>query len=196
MITETISSFCLRHKIIEAEDLPIFLYCIEKRFYSAIAFIPLFLCGIIWTNIATTLAFLCSFSYLRSTTNGFHTKKPSTCFIVSVLIELLLFKYFIPILTDVIVVITTVLSIVIVFVLAPYNHPNMDLSFEETTACRTESRKRLLFLLFLLLVSSVLSFNNIFIGLFLGIALVSVLLCLAYISNWEVLTCLTRKEKS
>lgn len=196
MIVDTLSEFCIHHDIITTEDLPMFRYCIEKRLLSAILLCPLFFLGIQWTNVSTTLSFLCAFSYLRSTTNGFHAAKPRTCFIFSVLIELLLFKYVIPRLNILIVVITIPLSVVAIFALAPFNHPNMDLSPEEINACRTESRKRLIILLFFLLTVAVLSWIDIFVGLFLGIALVSVLLCLAYISNLEVLLCSTKRMRS
>lgn len=189
MIVELLTDFCLRHEIVTFDELPVFRYCIEKRLYSAIAFIPLFLCGIIWTNFATTIAFLCSFSYLRSTTNGFHAAKPSICFIISLLIELLLFKCVIPILNAVIVLTTIAICTFAIYVLSPFNHPNMDLSSEEISACRIESRKRLLILLFLLVASWGVSLADVFIGLFLGIALVAVLLCLAYISDWEDFLC-------
>lgn len=185
MIVELLTDFCLRHEIVTSDELPMLRYCIEKRLYSAIAFIPLFLCGIIWTNIATTTAFLCSFSYLRSTTNGFHAAKPSICFIFSIVIEFLLFKCVIPILNPVCALIPITICAFTIYVLSPYNHPNMDLSSEEITACRIESRKRLFILLLLLLVSCFFSLEDVFTGLFLGIALVTVLLCLAYISNWE-----------
>ena len=183
MIIDTISEFCIRHDIIKVEDLPMFRYCIERRIVSSILICALFFLGIQWTSVATTVSFLAAFSYLRSMTNGFHTANPGICFVLSTLIELLLFKYVIPKINLLIVTVTISLSIIAVLSLAPFNHPNMDLSSEEIKACHTESIKRLVILLFYLLVSAVLSWTDIFIGLFLGIALVSVLLCLAYIFN-------------
>lgn len=196
MIIDALSEFCIRHDIITSEDLPMFRYCVEKRFYSAVVFLPLFLLGIIWTNFATTISFLCAFSYLRSTTNGLHAKNPGTCFIFSILIEFVLFKFALPLLTVPNAMIALLICIVAVFFLAPYNHPNMNLTPEEIDACRTSSRIRMVQLLFILLISSVLAWTDFTIGLFLGIALVSVLLILAYITNWEEFKCLTKKKNS
>lgn len=196
MIIDALSTFCVRHDIITGEDLPMFRYCIEKRFYSAVVFLPLFLFGVIWTNFATTVAFLGAFSYLRSTTNGFHAPKPGICFICSILIEFILFKFVIPLLNKPNVIVALCISIFTVFLLAPYNHPNMDLTPEEIAACRTSSRIRMAQLLLILFISSILSWADFAIGLFLGIALVSVLLILAYITNWEEFKCLTKKKNS
>lgn len=196
MIVDVLSDFCIRHEIITSEDLPMFRYCVEKRFYSAVVFLPLFLLGIIWTNFATTVAFLGAFSYLRSTTNGLHAKSPGTCFIFSILIEFILFKFVIPLLNKPNVIVALCISFFIVFLLAPYNHPNMDLTPDEIDACRASSRIRMVQLLFILLISSVLAWTDFTIGLFLGIALVSVLLILAYITNWEEFKCFTKKKNS
>lgn len=196
MIIDTVSDFCIRHEIIKAEDIPMFRYCLEKRLLSSLLLCPLFFLGIQWASVITTLSFLGAFSYLRSMTNGFHAAKPGTCFVFSVLIELLLFKCVIPQLNSYIVVISTLLSSIAICCLAPYNHPNMDLSQKEIKACRAESRKRLAILLFLLVLSALLSWFEMLVGLFLGIALVSVLLCLAYISNLEVLLCSTKRMRS
>lgn len=196
MIVDALSKFCIRHGIITSEELPVFRYCIEKRFYSAVVFLPLLLLGTIWTNFATTFAFLCAFTYLRSTTNGLHAKKPLFCFICSLLIEYLLFKYAIPLLTKTNVIITLFMSALAVFLLAPYNHPNMNLTQEEIVACRSASRIRLVQLFLVLLILSFFSWRDIVIGPFLGIALASVLLILAYIINWEEFKCLTKEKSS
>lgn len=196
MIIDTISKLCIRHGIIKAEDVPIFRYCMEKRLLSTLLLCPLFFLGIQCASVVTTLSFLGAFSYLRSMTNGYHATKPGTCFVFSVLIELLLFKCVIPRLSIYIVIVSTLLSSIAIFYLAPYNHPNMDLSHKEIKACRAESRKRLAILLFLLILSTLLSWSEMFVGLFLGIVLVSVLLCLAYISNLEVLLCSAKRMRS
>ena len=196
MILNILSDLCIRHGIITTEDLPMFRYCVEKRLLSAILLCPLFLLGIQLTNVTTTLSFLSAFSYLRSTTNGFHAAKTGTCFTYSVLIELILFKFVIPQLNFIITVVTLSMSVIAIFVLAPFNHPNMDLSHAEIKACRIESRKRLNILLLFLLGTAALSWTDLFVGLYLGIALVSVLLFLAYISNLEVLLCSIKKTRS
>ena len=194
MIIDRISGYFIQHNLIEEDELPMFRYCVEKRIFSAIAFIPLFILGIIWTNVLTTISFLGAFSYLRSTTNGFHANKAGTCFFFSILIEFIIFRFVIAILTPRIILVSLILSLVTIFFLAPYNHPNMALTCDEIRACRVLSRKRAIILLIAFLVSNILALTDVAIGLFLGIALVSVLLCLAYISNWGEIICLTKKR--
>lgn len=160
-----------------------FRYCFEKRFYSVINFFPLFFLGVMLANVTTTVSFLISFSYLRSMTNGFHAKNPGICFLFSLLIEFALFKYIIPLICLANVIIFLMASILVVFSLAPFNHPCMRLTPEEIKACRAASRHRMIHLLFVLFSSTVLSWTSISIGLYLGIVLASVLLCLAYIFN-------------
>lgn len=183
MFVSALSNFCIRHGLIQADDLPMLRYCIEKRFYSAVVFLPLFVLGCIWTNLVTTVAFLGAFSYLRSTTNGFHAESPATCFICSVLIEFVLFVYILPHITTGIAIITLIISTVIIFAMAPFNHPNMGMTAKEICACRKLSKRRLIFLFLVFLISLALSWTDATAGLILGIALVAVLLCLAYIFN-------------
>ena len=183
MLLDTLSEFCIRHEIVQKKDLPMLRYCIEKRFYTIINLFPLFFIGIMLANLTSTVPFLISFSYLRSMTNGLHAKKPGICFLYSLLIEFVLFKYIIPLISFAYVIIFLIASILVVFSLAPFNHPCMSLTPDEVEACRVASRHRLLHLLFVLFSSTVLSWTGISIGLCLGIALASVLLCLAYIFN-------------
>ena len=74
-----------------------------------------------------------------------------------------------------------ILSAISIFYLAPYNHPNMDLSVEEATACAKNAKKRLITLILLLIALHLTQLNQFSTGILLGIVMTAVMLVLAYI---------------
>lgn len=78
-----------------------------------------------------------------------------------------------------------IVSTISIFTLAPYNHPNMDLSSDELIECARSAKKRLLTLILLVIVMYTLHLNQIATGILLGIVMVAVTLTLAYIPKGE-----------
>lgn len=74
-------------------------------------------------------------------------------------------------------------SLIVVYKWAPYNHPAMQLSKAEILACRKSARIRIVCLTVLGLICNALNYSMLAEGITLGIALAAFLLCLAYIMN-------------
>ena len=182
---ELFVKYCIQHRIIDIDDIPILRYCIEKKFYSLIVSIPLCIVGIWLSDLLTTLSFLGTFYFLRSTTNGYHAENVGICFVSSLFVECFLFICSEPFLSHTMIIVITMLCVAIIWWLAPYNHPNMDLCMDEIYACRASSRKRITILVVFLIVSSILSEERIINGLTLGIVLTAGLLSIAYIKEWR-----------
>ena len=78
-----------------------------------------------------------------------------------------------------------IISIISIAVLAPYNHPNIDLSDEESTACAKSARIRLIILILLLIILYAMQLEQLATGILLGIVMAAVTLVLAYILKGE-----------
>ena len=90
------------------------------------------------------------------------------------------FKILPSVWNDIIAFIALVISIVVIWLLAPYNHPNMNLSPEEVTACAKSAKGRLCILVFALSVLYVGGQNQFALGILLGIVMTASILTLAY----------------
>ena len=132
-----ICTYCVRNKIIPAEKAPWLAYGLEKRLTTWIAMPPFLLLSVVCIGFWQTVAFFCSFFLLRSRLNGYHADKYIRCFFLSLLTEVFFLLLVYPLINEWSSILLVVLNVVLVFWLAPYNHPNMNLSDEEYIACRT-----------------------------------------------------------
>lgn len=181
MLVDRLLSYCISHDVVAEDDIPMLRYCIEKRFYTFVTFIPLVAVGIRIAGVLTTGSFLGTFIYLRKMTNGYHAKTPGRCFVGSLLLESLLLsctKRDLPLLP---ILIMTAASVVIIWNYAPYTHPNMNYSPNEVVACRALSRKRVLIVIFIMGVCYLFYEPHIIVGMGFGIILAAGLLGLANI---------------
>ncbi len=181
---KAILTYCVTHGIVSEEDIPTLDYCIYKTITSKITVIMLAVIGTLFSDVFTTVAFLYAFCSLRKTINGFHAKTISGCLFGSVTLEFLLLTLARQEYSLIVKLILIFLSSCIIWSLAPFNHPNMNLSKDEIDACRHASRKQLLFLLTLVAASYVASKQRILNGLCAGIVLAAGLLSLAYLINY------------
>lgn len=72
------------------------------------------------------------------------------------------------------------ISIILIWILAPYNHPNMNLSSDEARACEKSAKWRLMTLILFLNVSYVLKMIQFSLGILLGIILTALTLVMGY----------------
>lgn len=177
------SYYCIERKLITPSDYAWFKYGLEKRIYTVVVAIPFFFLAVYLTNIYTALAFYSSFYCLRRRVGGFHAGSVWMCFVWSLLFEFIFLGMLNPLLNMVETLLLSAVSLVVVFILAPYNHPKMNLSAEEIVACRISSRKYSCGIVLGVLVFSVLDAAIIAKGFSLGLAMAACLLCLAYIVN-------------
>lgn len=170
----------LQEGYVSQDEAPWLRYALEKRIITLITFVPLLILGFSIANPATVIGFFIAFCSLRARTNGFHAKSVGRCLLYSVLGELLFFKILPSVWNDIIAFIALVISIVVIWLLAPYNHPNMNLSPEEVTACAKSAKGRLCILVFALSVLYVGGQNQFALGILLGIVMTASILTMAY----------------
>lgn len=185
ILVEKMVDYLLENELISEADCPWLYYALEKRYLTYVFLLPIAVFGILLTNIYLTVTFLSTYFFVRGIANGFHAKTKTGCFILSALLEFVFLGLIYPSLTLHCAFFMFVSSEVILFLLAPYNHPGMHLSTEDINACRTILRKRLLFLGILFVIAYKIH-NNIMFGISIGVAMASFLLCLVYILNWRI----------
>ena len=195
MIIDLFIKYCFSHEMISDEDIPLLRYCLEKKIYSILISFPLIILGILISDFQTTISFLSAFFYLRSTVNGYHAKTCWGCFWGSTILEIVALKLICPILTSDSAAVSLSVSAIIIWINAPYNHPNMNLSLDEIFACRKSSHYRLIVLIILFTISYTTNHMQTYKGITLGATLTAVLLSFAYINNKEGNICTNVKKK-
>lgn len=177
---ESFVEMCIQKEYVSADDAQWLRYALEKRIASIMAFIPLLIVGLLITNPARLLAFLITFFTLRTRTNGFHTKSIGGCILCSMVGEVSFLRVLPVLWNEIIAFIALAMSIMLIWVYAPYNHPNMDLSSEEVTACAKSAKRRLVMLIFVLNILYAWKQYQLALGILMGIVMTASTLAMAY----------------
>lgn len=181
MKVEQLVENCVKRGYVTEKQAPWLSYALKKHMSSLVATIPiLILASLLSTPIAAG-SFYFSFSWLRSRTNGIHAETFQGCLVASLLSVLVFMGLLYQMLTNLVIVILVLASVVIIWLFAPFNHPNMHLTREETLACEISAKRRVVSLLSGALILRVLNLREAAIGIILGIAMAAVLLALAYL---------------
>lgn len=182
MKMDKLVGICIQKGYVSQDEAPWLRYALERRIVSLIAFVVLLIIGLLITTHATLLAFLITFSSLRSRTNGFHAKSVGRCLFYSILGEIFYVGVLPNVWNDVFAFITLAVSIILIWYFAPYNHPNMDLSPEEVIACAKSAKRRLSMFILALSILCVWNQDQLALGILLGIVMTASTLIMAYCS--------------
>lgn len=179
----TLVDVCIAKGYITQDQAPWLYYGIEKRVTTILISVPMLIIGTLVSTPAMSIAFYISFCSLRTRTNGLHAKTLAGCLILSIISEIFFLGILSCILDDTVTISLLIVSTISIAVLAPYNHPNMDLSDEESTACAKSAKKRLFILILLLIILYVMQLEQLATGILLGIVMAALTLVLAYIQK-------------
>lgn len=185
-IMKPIDSFvgkCIQKEYVSADEAQWLRYALEKRITSLTAFVPLLIIGLLIADPATVLAFIITFCSLRTRTNGYHAKSVGGCLLYSIFVELFFLKVLPTLWNDTIAFAVLLTSTIIIWFLAPYNHPNMNLSAIEIAACARSAKRRLSTFVFLLSILCILQQEQLAEGILLGIAMTALTLALTCFPN-------------
>lgn len=182
-VVSIITNCFIRHNWIAPEDAPWFCYGLEKRLSTLIIFLPTFGLAVYFLNFCGAVAFFFSFFYLRSYTNGFHASSVQACFIFSIVLEIIFLHLVFPYIcrSNIFSWSVYLVSLSLILVLAPYNHPQMALSENELLACRQIVVRRIFILSAGVGFTWIWGLRKITHATITGVALATFLLCLAYI---------------
>lgn len=180
---DSLVSMCIQKEYVASEDEQWLRYAIEKRIASLCAFVPLVIVGLLIADSATVLSFFITFWLLRTRTNGFHAKSISRCIIYSILGEVFFLKVLPMVWNRIIAFVSLVVSLILIWLFAPYNHRNIDLSSKEIDACAKSAKWRLSVLIFALSILHLCKQDQFVEGILLGIVMTASTLVMAYCSQ-------------
>lgn len=175
-----ITEYCVRKDIISSSDAEWFSYGLVQRGEKLIAICFLFPLGWLLSSFSASLAFYLSFFLLRTHTNGYHAKTSAGCLLFSVCSECVLFLLILPYLKGSASLWILALSTIIIFWLAPYDHPNLHMTKEELAASRHMARLTVLILDMALILSLGAKFYAFANGIALGLGFTAFLLIVAH----------------
>lgn len=178
--------YCIHSQIIPAEKEAWFRYGLEKRIYTVCIFIPCALFAAYISSFYVAVSFFISFQILRTRVNGYHANSLCGCLCGSLVLECLFLCGIYPIIDITGIFLLIISSFFLIWTLAPYNHPEMQLTSEEYNACRKSAHVRICLLTALTLLLLLLGYVNSAKGVSLGCAMTSLLLFIAYISDRRI----------
>lgn len=172
---------CIKGKYITPERAPWLRYGIEKKLSSTLISIPFLTFGIFLSDFSAAVAFYIGFCFLRERTSGIHAKTIIGCFLLSLSFECLFLGVLFWKLNMNWIISLASISSIIIYLYAPYNHPNMSFSVKELEICSYKARIRLLITILLTILFYLIEQKSIVRGLCLSIAMAAFLLVFAYI---------------
>ena len=184
-IFDRLTEYCVCNGIVDDRNAPWLRYCIEKRVATLLCGLPCFILAVALSDIVIAFSFFIGFFQLRKKAGGFHANTIPGCMFASISLEVIFLGIISPTLNSTSICIISVVNVIVVFLLAPYNHPQMYLSTEEVAALKKHARMTILKLMFVIALSQVIGFCPIANGLTTGITMAAVMLCAAYINDWR-----------
>lgn len=184
-LVDVLANFLLKEEIVDASQLPWIKYGLEKRISTLLVGIPFLLLAFMLTSIPCGIFFFISYFFVRKYVGGYHAQTMCGCLFFSLFSELVLLIMLYPIQSIHNPCFTTFICTILVFLLAPYNHPNLHLNIPEISACKKRSRIRIITTAVFTQISFNFGLQEIATGCTLGITLASFLLCLGYINDWR-----------
>lgn len=178
-----LTNYCINNELISKDNEAWFRYGLEKRLCTLVVLVPFIFMAVCLSGFWTALFYIISFFYLHSQTNGYHSKTHIGCFTVSLLLELFFLVAIKPMMNATWILILVSISVVVVFALAPYNHPMMSLGEHEYAACKRAARIRCILLALFCFGCLLCGFHSTADGITLGCAMTSTLLVFAKITE-------------
>jgi accessory gene regulator B len=170
---------------VQESDIPWFEYGMLKRMATLFSLIPCFILAVLMVDLITAISFFCALFFVRKYAGGYHARTPIKCIIVSLLGELAVLDLIARCLSNHLIGVANILCLVLIFLLAPINHPSLGWSPVDIDICRKRVRIRTVILTVMISAMCYVGCNRIAKGFLTGIAMTIFLLCLGYISEWR-----------
>lgn len=172
---------CVERGYITQDQVPFFVYRLECKYTCGVVGIPFFMLGAAISSPLVALFFYIGFYILRTRTSGIHAKRVSQCMVASLVCEVFFLGLLFRVLSIGLQVGLLMLSILVVFLLAPYRDPNIDFTDVEYVACSKSSKRRMTVLIIVVIILHVCGQHSLAKGMSLGIIMAATLLLFAYL---------------
>ena len=179
----------IRNGTIDQEDMEKYTYGVEIVIEKLITYTVLFILALVLKVLVPSALFILFFITLRGYTGGFHARTYLGCFISTIVIYLCSSQIFVPffIMQEKYIIPCIIVSSISIILLAPMNHPNINLSINEKKRCKIGSRSILTIEIILIFIGIYSKINTVYyVFPFLGVLLCAVLLIIAKIMRQEV----------
>lgn len=188
-LVECLTKCLLKNGMIDQSQQEIYEYGLERLINKTVSYIVLFLIAIMLKMVVPSILFLYFFFALRGRTGGYHASTKLRCFAGTLMIYVICMKGLLPLLEQHIevAIMCMLLSAIVIFLLAPVNHPNLDFSLEEMNFYKNRVRLVLLGELIIICIFCVIGARaEYIISAILGMIVCAFLLCIAKITKQEV----------
>ena len=182
-LLDLFTNYCISNALISKDNEVWFRYGLEKRLCTLVVLMPFAVIAVYLSGLWTAISYIISFFYIRSQTNGYHAKTHWGCFVGSLLLEQFFLMVFEPMLNAFWVLVLVSIAALVVFLLAPYNHPMMNLDDQEYATCKKTARIRCILLVISCYTCVFFGLHEIAEGISLGCTMTSTLLVLAKITE-------------
>ena len=158
-LSNKITKKLIENNIIEAADSELYEYGFWQGSVLFFNFLTVILLGILFNMLLESVIFLIFYGVLRTIAGGYHARTQNTCYILSIIlmmVVLIMLKTFHW--NTILCCILTILSISVIFILAPVQDENKLLDETEKTVFKKLSR--LISLLYGLIIFLLFLFNK------------------------------------
>lgn len=179
----------IANDIVEKEQEEEYIYGFQKLLGKILNYTTLVLLSLYNEVLVPGIIFMIVFFSLRERTGGYHAKTPLRCYLGTVGSYFLMIRIAAPAIMgkDFIYIIIVVISILVIFIFAPVNHPNLLLDEQEIEVCRRSSRWLVILVAGGIWIACVLQAKEICVAYaVVGLGLDAVMILMAKIAGQEV----------
>lgn len=118
------------------------IYGIEVLLGKILNYGTIILLACVNDNFIPIIFFMMTFFSLRGRTGGFHCRSSRSCYLGTIAIYFFISKIITPIILMNSFLVPGIIGIsgIIIYVIAPVNHPNLEMNKDEIITCRSSSR--------------------------------------------------------
>lgn len=142
ILAEKITKYFIDNGITTEEMREANIYGVEIILGKILNYSTLIILALCNQNLIPIIFFMFVFFCLRGRTGGFHASRRINCYMGTIIMFFLVAKVVAPLinLNSGLMVLIVLISNVVIFLFAPINHPNLELSSEEIIICKNTSR--------------------------------------------------------
>lgn len=188
-LAKKITNILIQNGVAIPENENQYIYGLEVTLEKTITYTVLIILSIYLKLLIPSILFIIFFITLRGSTGGYHASTFFKCFVSTIFMYLSCSMVLVPFFIKEKVYIYFILLIasIIIILLAPMNHPNLDMDSDEIKRCKRDARIILLLELTYFEIGGYLGINPIYIIFpIIGVIMCAILLAIAKIMKQEV----------
>lgn len=141
VLADKITRYFVKNNIVPCEDQEIYTYGLHQGIVMIVNILTFILIGLAFKMVWESLLFMISYIPLRTYAGGYHAKTPARCYILSIfMIISVLLAMKAASWTNPIIIGVSLLTVIIIFALAPVEDKNKPLSNSQVVRYRRVTR--------------------------------------------------------